>query len=160
VSFDVERRRDEPRLALVLAIDRSGSMEGEKLAVAKEAARGTASLLGSDDRIGVVAFDAEAVALVHLQPARNRAALDQGIAQLRAGGGTSFPAPLRVAYDELLPARAAVRHVILLSDGQASYEGIGELCDQMAREGITISAVGVGGGADRTLLSMIAARGG
>ena len=160
VRFDVERRRDEPRLALVLAIDRSGTMEGEKLAVAKEAARATAAILGGDDQLGIIAFDSAASVVVPLQRAGNRRAILDGIARLVANGGTSFLPPLREAYAQLAPARAAVRHVILLTDGQASYEGIAELCEQMERESITVSAVGVGPGADRTLLSMVAQRGG
>src|SRR5262249_49944133 len=106
------------------------------------------------------AFDAQATAFVRLQRAGNRQAILDGIARLQAGGGTSFLAPLREAYAQLAPARAAVRHVILLTDGQASYEGIAGLCGQMTREAITVSVVGVGSGADRTLLSMIAQRGG
>ena len=42
VRFEQEKKRDQPTLALVLAIDRSGSMSGRKLELAKDAARATA----------------------------------------------------------------------------------------------------------------------
>ena len=41
-----EKKRDQPTLALILAIDRSGSMSGRKLELAKDAARATAEMLG------------------------------------------------------------------------------------------------------------------
>src|SRR5262249_51018394 len=53
-----------------------------------------------------------------------------------------------------------VKHVILLTDGQAAYEGIPELLDEMTQNRITVTGVGIGSGADRTMLTMIAERGG
>ncbi|HOU90153.1 MAG TPA: VWA domain-containing protein, partial [Polyangiaceae bacterium] len=46
------------------------------------------------------------------------------------------------------PAQAKVKHVILLTDGQASYEGIAELVDEMRQSRITVSAVGIGEAAE------------
>ena len=77
-----------------------------------------------------------------------------------ASGGTNILSGLREAVDELLPARARKKHIILLSDGQSPYEEIPDLVDAAAAARITISAVGVGDGADQTLLKMIATRGG
>ena len=160
VRFDSEKRQDQPTLALMLAIDRSGSMTGLKLELAKEAARATTEILGSSDLIGVVAFDSAARVLVRLQRAANRLRILGDIARLTSGGGTSIKPALAEAYSQLGPASARVKHVILLSDGQSSYAGIPQLVDEMAQARITVSAVGVGGGADRTLLQMIAERGG
>ncbi len=160
VRFDSEKKRDQPALALALAIDRSGSMTGDKLELAKDAAKASAELLAGDDLISVIAFDAQAQAVVRLQRAANRIRIVSDIGKLQAGGGTNLLAPLQEAYQELAPARAKVKHVILLTDGQASYEGISELVDEMAENKITVSAVGVGAGADKTLLALIAERGG
>jgi Ca-activated chloride channel homolog len=160
VRFDTEKRREEPSLALALLIDRSGSMSGQKVEMAKAAARATAEMLGRSDLIGVVAFDAQAQTIVRLQRAANRGRILNDIDRIVAGGGTSFLPPLRDANEMLRPAPAKVKHVILLSDGQARYEGIAELVDEMHNAGITLSTVGVGQGADKTLLRMIATRGG
>ena len=53
---------------------------------------------------------------------------------------------------------AKVKHVILLSDGEAPYDGLVELVQDMRSARITVSVVGVTG-ADRNLLSMIADNG-
>ncbi|PID39674.1 MAG: hypothetical protein CSA24_00815 [Deltaproteobacteria bacterium] len=159
VRFDTEKKRSQPSLALALCIDRSGSMSGQKIELAKDAAKATAELLGSSDLIGVIAFDSSAHVVVRLQRAANRLRILNDIARLRSGGGTSILPCLREAYSQLQTANAKVKHVILLSDGQSSYNGITNLVDEMVSRRITVSAVGVGGGADRTLLQTIAERG-
>jgi uncharacterized membrane protein len=160
VRFDIEKKRDQPQLAIVLCIDRSGSMTGEKIELAKDAAKATAELLGPEDLIGVTAFDSAAVPIVRLQRAANRVRIATDISRLSPGGGTNILPALREAYEELDPTPAKIKHVILLTDGQASYDGIAELVDEMSQHKITVSAVGVGAGADKTLLTMIAERGG
>src|SRR5262249_3602838 len=110
--------------------------------------------------IGVHVFDQIAQPVVRLQRAANRTRILTQIASIQAGGGTNILPALRLAYEELDPIAAKVKHVILLTDGQASYDGIAALVDEMVEHRITVSAVGVGGEADKTLLTMIAERGG
>ena len=160
VRLDVPDKREEATLALALVIDRSGSMAGAKMDLTKEAARATAEALPPSDQIAVVVFDSAATPVVRLQRAANRQRILGDIARIQPSGGTNILAGLREAVDELSPARARKKHIILLSDGQSPYDEIPDLVDGAAAGHITISAVGVGDGADQTLLKMIADRGG
>ena len=159
VRFDTEKKRDQPTLAMVLCIDKSGSMEGQKIEFAKEAAKATARVIGASDLIGVVSFDGSAHTLVRMQRGANQLRIQSDIARLTAGGGTAIKPALAEAYTMLQGVRAKVKHVILLSDGQAPSGGIPELINDMTNSRITVSSVGVGSGADRTLLRMIAEKG-
>jgi Ca-activated chloride channel homolog len=160
LAYDPTEQKEEATLALGLIIDRSGSMSGPKMDLTKEAARGAAELMNAQDLITVVTFDSQAQTVVRLQPASNRQRILSDIAQVRASGGTNVLPGLQEAFDQLLAARARKKHAIVLSDGQSPAEGVRELVDEAAAAGITVSAVGVGDGADLALLQTIAARGG
>jgi hypothetical protein len=160
VRFEGERQREQPKLALVLAIDKSGSMSSEdKLDLVKEAAGATARTLDPTDELGVIAFDSRPHVLVRLQPAANRIRIAADIRRLSSGGGTNALPALREAYLQLAGSNALIKHVILLSDGQSPENGINALLGDMLDADITVSTVGVGAGAGKDLLRRIANRG-
>ncbi|MCO5171132.1 MAG: VWA domain-containing protein [Planctomycetes bacterium] len=146
--------------ALVLVIDRSGSMSGEKLEMAKAAAVAAARALAGGDRVGVVAFDTVGTWTSPLAPASDVLGLRTRVESLDSGGGTSVAAGLRPAFAALRGvADAAVKHVILLSDGQSEQ---GDQLDQAVRargQGITLSCVGIGQDADNDHLRLLARAG-
>ena len=160
LRLDVPDRQEEASLALALVIDKSGSMAGAKMELTKQAARATAEVLPPSDQIAVIVFDSQSKPVVELQRAANRQRILGDIGRIQASGGTNILAGLREAVDELLPARARKKHVILLSDGQSPYDEIPDLVDAATAAHITISAIGVGDGADQTMLKIIANRGG
>lgn len=160
VHMDVESKIEQPTIAMVLAIDRSGSMSGPKIELAKAAALATAKALSPEDLIGVVAFDSEARLAVRLQRAGNSYRIESDIAKLTPSGGTHIYPAIDMAYQQLVSVQAKIKHVIVMTDGQAPRAGIDALVRQMRRGGITVSSVGVGADVDRNMLESIADRGG
>jgi Mg-chelatase subunit ChlD len=160
VRMDAEKRRDEPEVAMALVIDRSGSMSGLPLEMAKQAAKATADTLAADDLLEVIAFDSQPTRIVHMTPAKHSARIQNDIARIQAGGGTEIFPALDAAYQALTTTRAKKKHVILLTDGQAPNGGIRDLVQTMAAEEITVSSVGLGAGVDENLLRMISDVGG
>ncbi len=152
VRMDSEKKRDEPQVAMVLVIDRSGSMSGLPMEMAKAAAKATADTLSSDDLLEVVAFDSSPTRVVRMTAAKHRARIQNDIARIQPGGGTEIFSALDAAYQSLTVTRARRKHVILLTDGQAPKNGIRDLAQAMAAEGITVSTVGLGSGVDESLL--------
>jgi len=160
VRMDSERRTDQPSLAIALVIDKSGSMNGPSMDLAKEAAIATAEMLSAEDYISVVGFDSQPTRVVRMQSARNRLRIVRDIGRLTARGGTAIFPALDMAYQDLVVTRARIKHVILLTDGQTQERGIPELAQVMRAEGITVSTIGLGGDVHRALLSQVADVGG
>jgi uncharacterized membrane protein len=160
VRMDAEKRRDEPDVAMALVIDRSGSMQGLPLEMAKQAAKATAETLAADDLLEVIAFDSQPTRIVRMTPAKHGARIQSDIARIQAGGGTEIFSALDTAYQALSTTRAKRKHVVLLTDGQAPQNGIRDLAQAMAAEDITVTTVGLGGGVDESLLRMISDVGG
>ena len=160
VRMDAEKKRDEPQVAMELVIDRSGSMSGLPLEMAKAAAKATADTLDGEDLLEVIAFDSSPLKSVRMTPAKHRARIQGDIARITPGGGTEIFPALDAGYQSLSVTRAKRKHVILLTDGQAPQGGIRDLVQTMAAEGMTVSSIGLGSGVDEQLLRMIADLGG
>jgi Ca-activated chloride channel homolog len=160
VWLDSQRRRDEHTLALALVIDCSGSMSGQKMELAKDAAKAAAEMLGPSDSIAVIGFSGEPERTVRMQSARNRVRILQNISRLTAQGGTAIFPALDAAFQDLLATSARVKHVILLTDGQTQEGGIPDLVQAMRAEAITVSSVGLGSDVNRSLLQQLANGGG
>ena len=165
VTIDVRSKLDLPSLALMLVIDKSGSMtEGmfgtTRLELAKEAAMRACEVLTDNDQVGVIAFDDAAKWVVPLQRVEDIAAIQSAIGTIRPGGGTEFYTAIYESLHALTASDAAQKHVIFLTDGEAGDSGYEQLVQQMAAEGITLTTVAVGSGANQRLLRSLAQTGG
>ncbi|HJW68549.1 MAG TPA: VWA domain-containing protein, partial [Candidatus Binatia bacterium] len=151
-----EPKEREP-IALELVIDRSNSMgfstrpdpggEGEKMEYARRAALAVLDQLGSHDLVGAIAFDSQPYELGPLVPvADGRDALAMRIRALRHGGGTDFKDALDIARRNLVNADRAVRHIILLTDGDTNRRSDDhlDLIAALARDEITVTSIRIG----------------
>ena len=141
---------------MVLAIDKSGSMGGDKIEMAKSAARSAVELLGKRDYIGVVAFDGDSFVISEMQSARGKGKISDEIAQIDAGGGTSMYPAMELANEMLAATSAKLKHCIVLTDGISSPGDFEGLTQTMVSAKMTVSTVAVGEGADIELLESIA----
>ena len=155
VTFEAKKEKPES-VAMIVVLDKSGSMGGQKIELAKEATKAPLLLLKDEDRFGVVAFDYNFYWPVRLQSVSNRTQIIQAISTIIAGGETNIYPALREAFIQLTGSSTEVKHVILLSDGRSLPDDFQGLTQKMAEAKITVSTVAVGNGADRELLANIA----
>ncbi|MYB65820.1 VWA domain-containing protein [Candidatus Poribacteria bacterium] len=160
VRTDTEKKKENPSLAMVLVIDKSGSMGGIKIELAKEAARSTVELLGPRDKIGVIAFDGSPFWITEMHDASDKAFISNQVGTITASGGTNLYPALQQAYFALTETTAKLKHVIVLSDGHSQSGDWYGIANSMHSERITISTVGIGSGADMNMLGDLAKWGG
>jgi Mg-chelatase subunit ChlD len=149
--------RQIPPVAIVLLIDRSGSMVGEKLTFAKQAALAVVDKLSENAQVGVIAFDAGFDWILPLQPLDDKKAIAAKISALGAGGGTRFYPALEDAYYALGNSDAAAKHLILLTDGNSTDPTqLPAWLQRIAERHITVSTVAIGRSVDEKMLREIA----
>ncbi len=165
VTCRIRNRMDIPNCALVLVIDKSGSMTDgmygfTRMQMAREAACAALDVLTEQDYAGVIAFDEAGKWVVPLSSVTDRESMKNTIATIRAGGGTAFYTPLAMAYAALDAVEAKQKHVIFLTDGEAGDSGYESIVAQMHEKGITLTSVAIGDGVNTYLLSQLAKLGG
>ncbi len=152
-----ETRKEKPNsTGMIVVLDKSGSMGGQKIELAKEATKAPLDLLKDSDKFGVVAFDYNFYWPVRFTDiAGNRGTMIQAVSSIIAGGETNIYPALREAYIQLAGGGTEVKHVILLSDGRSLPDDYQGLVTKMSDAKITVSTVAVGSGSDRELLQNI-----
>jgi uncharacterized membrane protein len=182
VAMEREEREETPVAALLVILDRSGSMAAAagaqtKMALANEGAVMALDVLQSRDSFGLFAVDTRVQDVVPLAPVGDREASARRIAAITAGGGGIY---IYTALAEALPrlrdVEARVKHIILFSDAADAEEKTSEQPGQGAVPGgsaldlaaamlagrITLSVVALGSEEDRDtdFLRQLAGQGG
>ncbi|WP_437600990.1 VWA domain-containing protein [Sorangium sp. So ce590] len=158
----VEQARERAPLSIVIVLDTSGSMAGEKLDQAKRSAVQLLRDLRDDDEIAFVRYSSDSELLQPLARAgRVRADLIARVLELESSGGTNIAPALAKGVLALADAgKGRVRRVILASDG---LDGTRAQSEQVAREsagrGITTSSMGIGLDFDEAYMGAVAQAG-
>lgn len=161
VEMEVKGKEQLPSLGLVITMDRSGSMSGSKIVIAREAAARAVELLRNDDTFGFTAFDHEIWEVIPVGPLKDKQDAMEQILSIPAGGGTDIFPSVAKAYEDLADLKLQRKHIILLTDGQSSmppdYE---DIIAEGKNTNVTLSTVAIGTDADSVLLEELAELGG
>jgi uncharacterized membrane protein len=181
VRMEHQDRQDVPSVALLIVLDRSGSMTAQvqgvpKMSLANQGAALALNVLQAKDYFGVLAVDTRAHTIAPLQQHPSKAAVEQRILSINAGGGGIYIyTSLAEAFQMLRDVPARVKHVIVFSDAADAEEKVGgemgdgvrgggsslELASAMLAAKITTSVVALGMETDKDtgFLRQLAERG-
>ena len=141
---------------VVLIIDKSSSMEGRKMELARLSAIGVIENLRPEDRVGVLIFDNSFQWAVPIRKAENRTLIKRLIAGITPDGGTQIAPALAESFRRILPIKATYKHIVLLTDGISEEGDSIALAREAATKKVTISTVGLGQDVNRSYLEKIA----
>ena len=179
VYMDVRTKEEQANLALVMAIDSSGSMGrchcddpdlnqtyvrqevGQpKVDIAKEAIMRAASALSEEDYMGVVTFDDAAHWQLEIGPLLDYVRLENSIGGIQALGPTNIRSGVEAAAAAIQAVDARRKHIILMTDGWVHEGELLSLVKEMKALGITLSVVAAGGGSAEYLSELATVGGG
>jgi len=164
-GFVMKDEAERTPVNVAVVIDKSGSMSGEKIQKAKEAALMAIGKLSAKDIVSVVAYNHTVEVLLPATKVADKAAIRAAIQKLSAGGNTALFAGVSKGADELRKFldKDRANRIILLSDGLAnvgpsSPAQLGELGLSLIKEGISVTTVGLGSDYNEDLMTELARR--
>lgn len=155
----LKKRRD---FLLMLIIDRSGSMIGEKMEMAKASAITAVKGLEPGDSVGIIAFDDQAYTIVDLTVLdKDKTSIIENIQRLTPGGGTDARTALVEALKIFSTRRINIRkHVILMTDGITAEWQILDITRRLVEQKVTLSTIAIGADANVPILEQMRQVGG
>lgn len=147
----VQAMEYSPPVGVVVLVDRSGSMSGEKIEWARAAISACLEQMNDRDYIGIVTLDDYDEVILGLTPVTQEAKIKERILALEtASGGTIFSNAIDTAGGLLLDMKGTIdkMHIVMITDGGVSgndpYERYMGLIKSYYSQGVTLSMIGVG----------------
>lgn len=163
-GFKMKRTKRAP-VNLAIVLDRSGSMSGEKLRKAKDAARMLVKMLQPNDIFSLVTYHTNVEVLVPATKVADKSFILRKINSIRPGGFTALFGGVSKGIAEVRKFlnKKRINRVILLSDGLAnvgpsSPNALGRLGEASAKQHIAITTIGLGLGYNEDLMTQLARR--
>ena len=161
--------KHRPRVTTMIVLDRSGSMDGDKIEKTKLATLQAFKSLNAKDTIGIISYSNHAQ--VNLRPTLKKnlstAKIQKTLDGIYPAGGTNISDGIRLAIDllEEPQTEALYRRILLISDGHAtkgetSVIKLEKLASLAKQKGISISAIGVGNQYSEDLMMALSQNGG
>ena len=162
-GFALEKAEQRAPVNISIVIDKSGSMSGQKIEKAREAAIMAIGRLSSNDILSIVTYDTTVSVLIPATKVSDKESIFQMIRGIRAGGSTALFAGVSKGAAEMRKflADERVNRLILLSDGLAnvgpkSPAELGELGVSLVKDGISVTTIGLGLGYNEDLMTKLA----
>lgn len=164
-GFDLEATAKRAPVNVAIVIDKSGSMAGDKIKHAKEAAKQALDRLGPGDTVSVIAFSDKVEVVAPASSLSEHEAVKSAIDHINAAGSTGLFAGVSKGSEELRKNKQPnqVNRIVLLSDGIAnvgpsSPQDLGRLGTALSKEGITVTTLGLGLDYNEDLMTELALR--
>ncbi|MDO4587195.1 MAG: VWA domain-containing protein [Planctomycetia bacterium] len=163
-GFEMKSEKERTPLNIAIVLDRSGSMSGEKIRQAKEAAICAVEQLTADDIVSVVVYSSDVEVLVPATKLTDRETILKKINSIEASGSTALYDGTKTGSKEVEKFfdKNRVNRVVLLSDGLAnvgpsSVSELQELGQEIGSKGISVTTFGLGEGFNEDLMTQLAA---
>lgn len=163
LTADKMPSKSRPSVNLAIVLDRSGSMSGEKIRQAREAACAAIERLDEKDVVSVVTYDDVAETIISAQHVREKDAIMARVRQIEPRGSTALFAGVTAGANELKKfiRFCEINRILLLSDGQANVgpstpDELGRYGAVLSKEGVAVSTMGLGAYYNEDLMTRLA----
>ncbi|MEK7484594.1 MAG: VWA domain-containing protein [Planctomycetota bacterium] len=148
-----KKKIEESSLCLLIILDRSGSMQGEKLELAKQSAIACLKELKEEDLLGIITFNQFPTWILYPTPVSKQSEIIQAVHRIQAEGDTFIYPALVEAKIELRKQKVSAKHIILLSDGYSQRANYRQIVEELVQDQITLSTIGIGTDFDHSLMA-------
>ena len=162
-GIDDLKADDRAPVNIALVLDKSGSMEGDKIKQLREASSLAINLLNKKDIVSLIVYDDAAEVLIPATKLTNKSTFTSIINKIEADGSTALYAGVQQGSEEIQKflSKEKVNRIILISDGLANVgpSSLGELAQfgsSLREKGISVSTIGLGLDYNEDLMSKLA----